>query len=156
MGYVEVTNFINALVDTIKEHEKQFMLTFTFQADSINEISIPRRNIRLLVDARSRYIGIWIDDSNSHSTLEVKSEDFKYQCNHDSCWRTDGMQWVFKNYMEMLHEFLKALGNNLALRDKVKSSIRIGPYVFFKNSVEFDVKDRTVVNFKLRLGQVQN
>ena len=152
MDYSGTTSFVTNIVEILKDSgEKQFMLEFRFDCHTVNGIKLPPRLVYMLVDARSNYIGIWTTREWKRK-WDLTKDDFVFESCHDSCWRTDGMRWIFKNYIEMRDEVLKLLENSGEKIDlyEVNAAITFSPSVFFKTRVEFETKGRTEIKeFKI-------
>jgi len=151
MDYSSTESFITNIIEILRAAgEKQFMLSFEFRARKGNT-ELPIRYINLLVDTRSNYIGIWIDDSGK-TIFELSGEDFKFQSCHDSCWRTDGMRWIFKNYIDM-RDKLMTLEKGLSTAE-ANQAVSMSPYWLFKREVSFETErvdfGVKVKNFKLK------
>lgn len=154
MDYSGNTFFVTNIVEILqKSGEKQFMLEFRFDCSSIDGIKVKERLVYMLVDARSNYIGIWTTKNKWKTKWDLRADDFQFQSCHDSCWRSDGMQWIFKNYIEMRDELYKKLeeqGGDPVNLYQVNAAISFSPSLWFKNIVEFETKGRTeIVDFKV-------
>ena len=127
---------------------RQFALSVDFRGDYYrddNEVSVPTRFATVLVDGRSNYVGIWGRISDKPKMLaELTGDDFKFYSCHDSCWRSDGMRWIFKTFCEMrdaLDEEIKANMPGVKLNVyELNSRISVRPALCFFRPVSFEKK----------------
>lgn len=133
--------FVTHIISLIKENQTQFMLEFRFKAGQVGIINydISPREVLVLVDARSNYTGIWVCQSNK-SKWDLVGSDFKFYSCHDSCWRSDGMRWIFQNFIEMRDELrfkITQEGRKYNLAE-VNAAVTMFPGVFFQQGASFE------------------
>jgi hypothetical protein len=158
-----LTNFISTLQD---KGQKQFLLNISFRGSYYTDgenYQVNPRDVFVLVDARTTYIGIWIYEQELwtkkpiKNLCELKSEDFVFQSRHDSCWRSDGMSWIFKNYIgvrDQLVELLKSKNVKVKSIHDINKDVCISPGLSFYHDVSFEINNTQefrpgVTNFKI-------
>jgi len=135
---------INAFIETLIEREvKQMCLSFKMSCNYYGKEDFSKtRFIKVLVDARRRYIGIYINVSDKAKRVtEIK--DWTNTSYHDSCWRTDGMRWIFQNFIEMRNELGDFLDGEKIQMDinEVNDKVELNPDVFyFFEEIEFETE----------------
>lgn len=148
MDYRSSTNFVTNIIEICKDlPHKQWLFEFEF---SINRPDYEDRFLtNLLVDVSSNYIGVWICKGEK-LLYELTGEDFVNLSNHDSCWRSDGMRWIFDIYIEMRDQLMQ--DEPQISVEEANNSVKFGPALFFRHAVSFE-KERNdgmvrVKNFK--------
>lgn len=101
---------ISCIETLVKAGKKQFILGFQFQSfictDKKN-LFVPERTAYVLVDARTNYKAIWsFVEPGYKSPHEIKAEEWKFQSCHDSCWREDGLHWIFDTWCDMRDQLI--------------------------------------------------
>jgi hypothetical protein len=161
----DITNFLIATIETLalKKKTPQFLLAVRFDASVYAKdtvIALPTRYVRVLIDARSNYKGIWIAQHPEWKGIHtLQDEDWKFQSYHDSCWRTDGMRWIFKTWCETREALASAL--TIQKREvptaELNANVSITPDSTFFAEVSFEKvqnpesthQDYNVKDFKL-------
>lgn len=161
----ETTQFLTAFIQTfIRQTEyKQFMLSLSLRGALYQDdctIQATEQFINVLVSAKTNYVGIWIHKSADWIPLhELTNDNWEFQSYHDSCWRTDGMNWMFNTFLEVRADLvtqIKAKSKVVSV-EKLNSCIEYSPNSTFFTPVSFDkeqVQTETfrgykVTNFKL-------
>lgn len=114
----------------IESHRgKKFILRIEMVAQYSGEFDYYNKyDIEVLVDASSRYIGIWIRENRNG----LENNPWILYSYHDSCWRTDGLRWVF-DYWLKLRNYMTALF--IPIGD-ANNSIKIEPGIVFFTEIQ--------------------
>ena len=138
-----LTSFISALIG---QGTKQFTLNVVFRGEIYRGgegVNVPARFATILVDGRSNYVGVWTRISTEpKSSFALEPSDFTFQSCHDSCWRSDGMRWVFQNFCEMRDELSAAVQRDIpAVRvglHELNDAITLRPDIVFFRAATFE------------------
>jgi hypothetical protein len=138
--YSLTQNWIKAFIES--HRGKQFILSFKFHAEynDGNLFFYEEKQIEALVDASNRYIAIWTREMPKENKNNIwEDSPWTFYSYHDSCWRTDGLKWVFGYWFELRQ---KMTGVGIGIED-ANNSIIIEPMSFFfrEVNVEWKYKD---------------
>jgi len=123
----------------------KFALSVVFRGEIGTEddyVEIDSRTAHVLFDCSEGYVGVWTCISTDKMLLEdVKETDWVFRAYHDSCWRSDGMKWVFDTYISMRDELAEVL--NQFMPDykpsihELNGHIKCGPALNWYHKVDF-------------------
>lgn len=87
--------------DTKWHNDKALLIDFRLRRRKNNKLSI-------LLWAPSNYVSVFTKESERvglHRPLSNVETDWKVWADHDSCWRTDGVERIIDEYEEILEGF---------------------------------------------------
>lgn len=148
--HTQAERFICEFISVFREKKiNQFILSIDFHASFFTnekEYEVNPRVSYVLVDARSNYIGIWVCTrefwvGKDIDVYSIKPEEWEFMSRHDSCWRSDGMRWIFGNWCAMRDNLIGLLPKSLKKTNihEINGCVSVKPAMCFFREVSFEV-----------------
>ena len=145
MDHSAIEDFICQTVELLKTHgTTKFALSLNFRGSIYAEdgsVEIPSKFAHVLFDA------------SRHS---IQDNEWKFYSHHDSCWRSDGMRWIFETYIAMRDDLAAKVKRKMpgyfTNVYEINSRITCNPTMTWFHKVEFE---STHKNFEYSISNVK-
>ena len=115
MNYNTFQNTICMLVETLPKHETHNDLIFNLEligripifdeagnfTDYVNELE----QFQLVITRKSNYKCVFYRSLGRFGNNEEEFGEWFHTSYHDSCWRSDGLQWIFDKILDLRTNF---------------------------------------------------
>lgn len=161
MDHSAIEDFICQTVELLKTHgTTKFALSLNFRGSIYAEdgsVEIPSKFAHVLFDASRHSIGVWACvTTDKFRVHDVQDNEWKFYSHHDSCWRSDGMRWIFETYIAMRDDLAAKVKRKMpgyfTNVYEINSRITCNPTMTWFHKVEFE---STHKNFEYSISNVK-